>query len=163
MALNWNKIQRKNPVTDAKGWYPQISLTSAVSADEVIDGIVEKCTLTRVDVSAVLIALEEVIIEQIKLGNSVRFGSLGSFRPTLKTRFWDPDLKQWTTGGCPVHTTTYQADGVTVKAPGVTADNIAGINVCFTKSSKMKRQLSREMLQFRMVAGVIPYVPKQQG
>lgn len=162
MALNWNKIQRKNPRTDAKAWYPQISLTSTVTADEVIEGIVEKCTLTRVDVKAVILALEEVIIEQLKLGNSVRFGELGSFRPTLKTRAWDAEEKKWSTGGCPVPTTVYQEDGVTVKAPGVTADNIAGINVCFTKSSAMKKKLSRDQLKFRMVEGIIAYTPKNQ-
>lgn len=160
MAISWNKIQRKNPQTDAKGWYPQVALTSTVGIEEVVTGIVGKCTLTAPDVKACLVALEEVVIEQLKLGNSVRFGDLGSFRPTLKTRFWDPDLKKWTTGGCPVADTTYQDDGVTVKAPGVTADNIAGIKVTFTKSSKMAKEFTRESLKFRMVPGKIPYVPK---
>lgn len=162
MAICWNKIQRKNPRTDAKAWYPQISLTSTVTADEVVQGIQDKCTLTKVDVTAVLLALEEVIIEQLKLGNSVRFGNLGSFRPTLKTRAWDAEEKKWTTGGCPVHTTVYNDNG-TVKAPGVTADNIAGVNVCFTKSSAMKKTFTREQCKFRMVEGIIAYTPRQQS
>ena len=161
MAIKWNKIQRRNPRTDSKAWYPQISLNSAVGADEVIQGIQDKCTLTKVDVKACLIALEEVIIEQLKMGNSVRFGALGSFRPTLKTRRWDDEDRKWIHGGQPVANTIYQEDGVTVAAQGVTEDNIAGIHVTFTKGAYMKRMLTRDQLSFRMTDGVIPYKPKK--
>lgn len=152
MAINWNKIQRRNPRTDGKAWYPTISINTNVTVDEVIVGIVEKCTLTKVDVKAVLIALEEVIIEQLKLGNSVRFGTLGSFRPTLKTRAWNAKKNLWGHGGCPVPNTVYREDG-TVLAQGVTVDNIAGITVSFTKSAEMCRKLDRPQLSFRMVEG----------
>ena len=157
--IDWNKIQRRNPQNNALAWYPTISLNSSLSADDVIIGIVEKCTLTKVDVKAVLIALEEVIIEQLKKGNSVRFGSLGSFRPTLKTRVWDADKKKWAKGGCVVPDTIYADDG-TVELPGVTTDNIAGIGVSFSKSSEMLRQLARNQLKFRMVAGQKKYPAK---
>ena len=154
MAIHWNKIQRRNPRTDAKTWYPQISINTTLTVDEV--GIVEKCTLTKVDVKAVLIALEEVIIEQLKMGNSVRFGSLGSFRPTLKTRTWLPSKNKWGHGGCPAPTTVYDPeDPKKVVAQGVTADNIAGLSVVFSKSSEMRRKLDRPNLTFRMVEGEI--------
>ena len=132
-----------------------------MSADEVIVGIVDKCTLTRVDVKAVLVALEEVIIEQLKMGNSVRFGDLGSFRPTLKTRRWDDENQKWIRGGQPVPNTVYQEDGKTVAAQGVTSDNIAGLHVVFSHSGNMKRKLSRDQLNFRMVPGEIVYKPKK--
>ena len=154
--INWNKIQRKNPINGSLRWYPTIALSSTVTADDVILGIVEKCTLTKVDVKAVLIALEEVIIEQLKNGNSVRFGSLGSFRPTLKTRTWLPSKNKWGHGGCPAPTTVYDPeDPKKVVAQGVTADNIAGISVTFTKSAEMRRKLDRPNLSFRMVEGEI--------
>lgn len=163
MALNWNKIQRKNPKNETKAWYPQIALAQTISAEEVIDGIVGKCTLTAPDVKAVLVALEEVVIEQLKLGNSVRFGDLGSFRPTLKTRFWVEDEDgngKWGTGGCKVANDVYEADGTTLKFAGVKSENIAGMTVRFTPSGQMKRKTTREQLKFRMVAGEIPYMPR---
>lgn len=160
MAISWNIIQRKNPRTDVKTWYPRIALTSTVTQEEVAAGIMEKCTLHKVDILAVLTALEDVIIEQLKLGNSVRFGNLGSFRPTIKSRFWDDEDKKWTTGGCVSAEDTYQADGKTLKSLGVHTDNIAGINVAFTKSGAMNRALKREQLKFKKVEGILPYTPR---
>lgn len=160
MAINWNIIQRRNPRTDAKTWYPKIALNSTVTQEEVAVGIQDKCTLTKVDIMAVLKALEEVVIEQLKLGNSVRFGDLGSFRPTIKCRVWDDEAEKWTTGGSMSAKDTYQADGVTLKSKGVHTENIAGINVVFTKSGEMNRALKREQLKFRQVEGITPYTPK---
>lgn len=154
MAIAWNKIQRRNPRTDGKAWYPQLSLNTTVGVDEVVIAVQEKCTLHKVDIKAVLIALEDVIIEQLKMGNSVRFGNLGSFRPVLKTRAWNKSKNKWGHGGCPVPNTVYRDDG-TVLAQGVTADNIAGIRPVFAKSAEMTRQLARPMLKFRMVDGEI--------
>ena len=147
MAIHWNKIQRRNPRTDAKTWYPQISINTCLTVDEVVVGIVEKCTLTKVDVKAVLIALEEVIIEQLKGGNSVRFGSLGSFRPTIKSRVWNDQKKRYEHGGCPVPKTLKDASGK-VTAMGVTDDNIEGISCVFTKSTEMRHKLDRSQLKF---------------
>ena len=96
--ISWNKIQRRNPLNGNLRWYPTIAINSTVTADDVILGIVEKCTLTKIDVKSVLIALEEVIIEQLKNGNTIRFGALGSFRPTLKTRIWDEKKQKWVAG-----------------------------------------------------------------
>ncbi|MDO4210399.1 MAG: HU family DNA-binding protein [Bacteroidales bacterium] len=164
--ISWNKIQRRQPNTGSLRWYPTIALNSTVTADDVILGIVEKCTLTKVDVKAVLIALEEVIIEQLKLGNSVRFGSLGSFRPTLKTRIYDEKKGKFVNGGTLSANDVYDTDELdengnpTLVSRGVTANNIGGINVVFSKSGEMSKKLAREQLQFRMVNGEKPYVPK---
>lgn len=160
MAINWNIIQRKNPRTDVKTWYPRIALNSTVTQEEIAAGIEEKCTLHHVDIMAVLAALEDVVIEQLKLGNSVRFGSLGSFRPSIKCRVWDDEEQKWTTGGCVSAEDTFQADGKTLKSLGVHSDNIAGISVVFTKSGKMNAALKRENLKFRKVEGILPYTPR---
>ena len=164
--IKWNKIQRRNPVNGNLRWFPTIALTSTVTADDVIAGIVEKCTLTRVDVKAVLIALEEVIIEQLKMGNSVRFGSLGSFRPSIKTRTWDEKKQKWGKGGCHTPNDTYDTENLdengkpTLMSKGVSAENIAGINVCFTKSGDMTKMLERYNLKFHQVPGEKKYTPK---
>lgn len=154
MAISYNKIQRRNPRTDAKNWYPTISLNTTVTQHEVIMGIQSKCTLTRADIKAVLVALEEVVIEQLKMGNAVRLGDLGSFRPTLKTRAWIAAKKKWGHGGCPAPETAYNADG-TVMAQGVTTDNIAGVLVRFTPGGYINRSLKREQCQFRYTGNEI--------
>lgn len=165
--INWNKIQRRLPNNGSLRWYPTIALNSYVTAEDVILGIVEKCTLTKVDIKACLVALEEVIIEQLKLGNSVRFGNLGSFRPTLKTRVWDEEKKKYVHGGMLSPNDVYDMDETLpdgshpLASKGVTADNIAGINVCFTKSGEMNRKLARNQLTFKMIEGAKPYVPKK--
>lgn len=151
--INWNKIQRRNPINGSLRWYPTIALNTFVTADDVILGIVEKCTLTKVDVKAVLQALEDVIIEQLQNGNSVRFGTLGSFRPTIKSRFWDPAKGKWSTGGCAAPNDQIDDETGEIVSRGVCSDNISGINVCFSKSSMMIKKLSRGQLAFRNVPG----------
>lgn len=167
--ISWNKIQRRNPLNGNLRWYPTIALNSVATTDDVVLGIVEKCTLTKIDVKAVLIALEEVVIEQLKLGNTVRFGSLGSFRPTLKTRVWDEKKGKWVAGGTYTANDAYDAENLdengnpTLISRGVTADNIAGINVCFTKSSDMQNKLHRFNLKFKQVPGEKKYPVKVNG
>lgn len=155
----WNKIQRQNPIDKSLAWYPTIKVHSTLNISDVVAGIVEKCTLTKVDVQAVLIALEDVIIEQLKNGNSVRFGTLGSFRPTIKSRVWDEKMKRYTSGGCPVATTVLDDQGK-VDLQGVTVDNIAGISVSFTKSAEMRARLSRSQLKFKQIEGERSYPVK---
>ena len=164
--ISWNKIQRRNPINGNLRWYPTIALNSTVTADDVILGIVEKCTLTKVDVKAVLIALEEVVIEQLKNGNTVRFGSLGSFRPSIKTRVWDDQKKVWVHGGTPTPNDAYDMDTLDENGNpklmnrGVSVDNIAGITVCFTKSGEMTNKLDRHNLKFKQVPGEKKYPVK---
>lgn len=150
--IKWNKIQRRNPITNGLSWYPTIALDGTAELEEVVQGIVDKCTLTKVDVKAVLVALEEVVIATIKSGRSVRFGELGSFRPTIQTRLWDEERQKYVKGGCTVPTTIKDEDGKII-AQGVTTDNIAGISVSFSKSGEMIKKLSRSQLQFTMVPG----------
>lgn len=153
IMVNWNKIQRRNPQTGSLRWYPTIAYMGVATADDVIAGIVDKCTLTKVDVKAVLIALEDVIIEQLKNGNSVRFGNLGSFRPSIKARFYDPEKKVWGAGGCASPNDMYDPETGDLVTAGVNDTNIAGLGICFTKSSEMVKRLDRKELKFRNVPG----------
>ena len=150
--IKYSKIERRNPIDNSTAWYPRLEIGTAENANNIIERIVGKCTLTKADVVACLIAIEEAVIEELKNGNSVRLGNLGSFRITLKTRKWSESKKMYIDGGQPVPTTTYNTDG-SVKQQGVTADNIAGVKVRFTKSAEMNNQLTRPNLSFQMVAG----------
>ena len=73
----------KNPRSGAVKFYPQISPTTPVLRKQVIQRIEKTCTLTSSDIKACLDALEDVIVDLLTQGCTVRLGDLGSFRPTL--------------------------------------------------------------------------------
>lgn len=75
--------QMKNPRSGAVKFYPQISPTTPVLRKQVIQRIEKTCTLTSSDIKACLDALEDVIVDLLTQGCTVRLGDLGSFRPTL--------------------------------------------------------------------------------
>ena len=73
----------KNPRSGSVKFYPQISPTTPVLRKQVIQRIEKTCTLTSSDIKACLDALEDVIVDLLTQGCTVRLGDLGSFRPTL--------------------------------------------------------------------------------
>lgn len=73
----------KNPRSGKVKFYPQISPTVPVLRKQVIQRIEKTCTLTSSDIKACLDALEDVIVDLLTQGCTVRLGDLGSFRPTL--------------------------------------------------------------------------------
>ena len=75
---------KKNPITKEVKYYAQIAHCDPVHLLDVTDSISQKCTVTEHDVKAVLSALEYAIAKRLANGESVRFGDLGSFRPTIK-------------------------------------------------------------------------------
>lgn len=77
---------RKNPQTGEFLYYGSVVLNSSVDLDTISKEIAAQNTLTPTDVAAVLISLQEFIIMHMRNGQSVRFGYLGSFRPTLTTK-----------------------------------------------------------------------------
>ena len=159
--VSWNKIQRRNPINGNLRWYPQAVINSTLTTNDIVVGIVEKCTLTKVDVLAVLVALEEVIIEQMKNGNAVRFGSLGSFHPTIKVgKELDPKTGKMVPKSRYVPNDVYDPQTGELDTPGVHTDCIDGIRVIFTKSAEMDKKLDRKNLQFRMVPGETHYPVK---
>ncbi len=81
--LLYQVLARKHFETGETLYYPQIATCSPVDFDEICSEIAAKCTLTRPDVEAVLIDLEEHIVMHLKEGQTVRLGRLGSFRLSL--------------------------------------------------------------------------------
>ena len=75
--------QMKNPRSGSVKFYPHISPTVPVLRKQVIQRIEKTCTLTSSDIKACLDALEDVIVDLLTQGCTVRLGDLGSFRPTL--------------------------------------------------------------------------------
>lgn len=144
------KVQRYIPGnTEVKKWYPALAPISVIGLDDIIAGIVGKCTLTAVDVKACLVGLQEVICEQIAKGNAVDFGDLGRFRPRLASHFYNKAEGAYTTGGRDVADTVYDTDGTTIKTLGVTANDIKSIGVSFYPFKAIKTALNRKNLSFQ--------------
>ena len=83
--IHFTIVEKKKPGTQDFKFYGQIVQTGVVGIRELCQLIADKCTLTPADVLATLNALQTEIINQLKQGNSVRMGDLGSFRPTLSS------------------------------------------------------------------------------
>lgn len=66
-------------------YYPVRAAGSVVQLDEMCRAIAEKTTLTRADVHGTLCAIEEQIVKHVKEGHIVKFGLLGTFRPSIKS------------------------------------------------------------------------------
>ena len=73
----------KNPRSGQVKLYPQIAPSVPVLRKQVIQRIEKTCTLTSSDIKACLDALEDVVVDLLTQGCTVRLGDLGSFRPTL--------------------------------------------------------------------------------
>lgn len=84
--LLYQVLARKNFKTGDQQFFPQIAPCSAIGFDEICSEIAAKCTLTRPDVEAVLIDLEEHIVMHLKEGQTVRLGRLGSYRLSIKSQ-----------------------------------------------------------------------------
>ena len=83
--MKYNIIERKKPGTQDFKFYGTVVLGEPVGLRKIIAEIEEKCTLPQADIVAVLYALESAVSKHLLNGQSVRFGTLGSFRPTISS------------------------------------------------------------------------------
>ena len=84
MARNvtYSVVPRYNPreKNAPPKYYAQAQASGDVSLREMSQRIQSTCTVTKADVYAVLIAMEDVITEALKSGEIVRLGDLGTFQ-----------------------------------------------------------------------------------
>lgn len=84
MAKNvtYSVVPRINPreKNDPPKYYAQAQSSGDVNIREMSERIEKTCTVTKADVHAVLISMEDVIIDALKAGEIVRLGDLGSFQ-----------------------------------------------------------------------------------
>lgn len=121
--MKYNVIERKKPGTQDHKWYGTVVLGEPVGLRKIIAEIEEKCTLTQADIVAVLYALESAVSKHLLNGQSVRFGTLGSFRPTISS-VGAAEAVQW--------------------APTM----IKRVRCVFTPSGQMKQNLSLKNCKF---------------
>ena len=84
MARNvtYSVVPRINPreKNDPPKYYAQAQASGDVNLREMSERIQATCTVTKADVFAVLVAMEDVIIDALKAGEIVRLGDLGTFQ-----------------------------------------------------------------------------------
>lgn len=121
--MYYKVIERKKPGTQDFKFYGTVVLGEPVGIRAIVKEIEEKCTLTQPDILAVLSALESAIAQHLRAGHSVRFGTLGSFRPTITS------------------------EGAT-SAPTWAVNMIKRVRAVFTPSAQLKRDLSLKNCTF---------------
>ena len=124
--MQYKIIERRKPGTQDFKYYGQVVLGEPVGLRKIIEEIEEKCTLTQADIVAVLYALESAVSKHLLAGQSVRFGTLGSFRPTI---------------------TSNGAASAVEWAPSM----VKKVRAVFTPSGRMKQNLSVKNCRFTAV------------
>ena len=84
-SVTYSVVPRRNPSeknTPPK-YYAQAQARGDVNIREMATRIQSTCTVTKADVYAVLVALEDVIVEALQNGEIVRLGELGTFQVSL--------------------------------------------------------------------------------
>lgn len=86
MSVKFNVNQRVNPrdLNAPHKFYPTVKSSGDIDLDKISARISSMCTVTAPDVYAVLIALVQVMKEEIAEGNIVQLGQLGTFRLFIK-------------------------------------------------------------------------------
>ena len=110
--IPYKVIPRKSP-RDRSVKYYGVQHTRQMSEQDFVERIVQKNTVTRADVLAVIASIREELVYSIRNGNSVTLPEIGTVGFSLKTK------------------------GAETKAKFV-ADNIKSLHVRFKPSSKLK-------------------------
>ena len=81
-TVTYSVVPRLNPRDkDASPkYYAQAQASGDVSIREMSERIQQSCTVHKADVHAVLVALEDTMIDALKGGEIVRLGDLGTFQ-----------------------------------------------------------------------------------
>lgn len=83
--ITFKAIERRNPKLpdDPKKFYPLIKSTGVIDVRTISDELSDASTLNSVDIRAVLFGLEKSLLKYLQEGYIVKFGDLGTFRPSL--------------------------------------------------------------------------------
>ena len=84
-SVTYSVVPRINPRDKeaAPKFYAQAQARGDVNIREMATRIQGSCTVTKADVYAVLVALEDIIVEALQNGEIVRLGELGTFQVSL--------------------------------------------------------------------------------
>lgn len=126
MPLNYSIVLLGNPrkPDDPKKAYARSQVSKELTLKGLSQRVAAQTTVSRADVSAVLISVVENMIEALRDGEQVDFGELGKFR---------------------LQATSRGADSAEV----FTATNITGVNIQFVPGDDLKKDLQRYEFQSR--------------
>ena len=88
MAIQFNVVRKPQPGVAGGGikkWYASAKVDGELTIDELTKEIEKFSALSEVDIRGVIIALENVIVNQIVNGKIIRLDKLGSFYPSLSS------------------------------------------------------------------------------
>lgn len=88
MAIKYNLIERGQAGITGGGikkWYAIIKNDGEISVDDLTKSIEKFSALSEADIRGVIIALENVIQNELANGKIVRLDKLGSFYPSLSS------------------------------------------------------------------------------
>lgn len=79
--LRYKIIKQRNPLDENKKemYYPRLTGRQVYNLDNVASYITDRSSLSKADIVATLVALEEAVPHLLKNGYSVSLGSLGTF------------------------------------------------------------------------------------
>ena len=87
-TVNYTVVPKINPrdrETEPK-FYGNVKSSGDINIREMAERIQQSCTVTKADVFAVLVALEDVISESIQKGEIVRLMDIGTLRVGISTK-----------------------------------------------------------------------------
>ena len=88
MALNYSISMLSNPMKpgEAKKAYAKAQISQELTLKELSRLVAGQTTVSRADVSAVLIATVDNMIDSLRAGEQVDFGELGKFRLQITSK-----------------------------------------------------------------------------
>ncbi|WP_195579160.1 HU family DNA-binding protein, partial [Bacteroides intestinalis] len=88
MALNYSIAMMGNPMNqeEAKRAYAKAQVSQELSLKTLAKRVSSQTTASRADVTAVIIATVENMIDGLRAGEQVDFGDLGKFRLQITSR-----------------------------------------------------------------------------
>ena len=83
--ITFKAVERRNPQLpdDPKKFYPLVKSTGVIDVRTISEELSDASTLNSVDIRAVLFGLEKSLLKYLQDGYIVKFGDLGTFRPTV--------------------------------------------------------------------------------
>ena len=87
-SVTYSVAPRINPreKDEAPKYYGRVQANGDINVREMSERIQQSCTVHKADVQAVLLALEDVIIDALKGGEIVRLGDLGTFQIGISSK-----------------------------------------------------------------------------
>jgi len=88
MSIKYKLVQKGQPGVvggGAKKWYANAISDGELTIDDLVKQIEKFSALSEADIRGVIIALENVIVDQLSNGKIIRLDKLGSFQPSLSS------------------------------------------------------------------------------